>query len=251
MDRSKLCSAARAKLCAIALVLWIPGVSIATPLYDYFGPLSEATFGGSGIPNDEVAVASQWEDGNVLITVALSATPRFSNPAVTNDGAGTYYAQTGSNYGGAGESPNLGALWNFNYFVKVEGINGATPVITDYNVKLYYDFDTGLDTPKANLGVFDLTAYLSANSLTSETLVQDSQNLLFDWLTVPVTGIVTPPSGSFDPNAIGEYNFGIEVSRDGWGVENVRMDVQTVPIPAAIWLFGSGFLGLIVVSRRK
>ena len=28
-------------------------------------------------------------------------------------------------------------------------------------------------------------------------------------------------------------------------------DVATVPVPAAVWLFGSGLLGLVGVARRK
>jgi hypothetical protein len=35
------------------------------------------------------------------------------------------------------------------------------------------------------------------------------------------------------------------------GNVGVNFDAQTVPIPAAIWLFGTGLLGLIGISRRK
>ncbi len=35
----------------------------------------------------------------------------------------------------------------------------------------------------------------------------------------------------------------------GWAVHSG--DVSTVPVPAAVWLFGSGLLGLIGVARRK
>jgi len=28
-------------------------------------------------------------------------------------------------------------------------------------------------------------------------------------------------------------------------------DINAVPVPAAVWLFGSGFLGLVGVARRK
>jgi hypothetical protein len=28
-------------------------------------------------------------------------------------------------------------------------------------------------------------------------------------------------------------------------------DVSSVPVPAAVWLFGSGLLGLIGIARRK
>jgi hypothetical protein len=74
---------------------------------------------------------------------------------------------------------------------------------------------------------------------------------MFSYLATGIPGVVNAPSGSFDPNALGEYNFGISVGQSGWGVENVRMDVQVAPIPAAVWLFGSGLLGLAGIARRK
>ena len=197
----------------------------AVPIFDYFGPLNEATFGGTGIPNTEVAVARQFVDGNTQITVAMSATQRFSNPALTNDGYGTYFAGTGSNFGGAGESTTEGALWNFNYFIRVEGLNGATPILADYQIDLFYDFDTGLETPIGSLGVIDITASVLAGNPTS-TLEQDSQNLLFGFLAADFPPFITAPGGAFDPNATGEYNFGIQVSRSGWGLETVAMDMS-------------------------
>jgi hypothetical protein len=32
---------------------------------------------------------------------------------------------------------------------------------------------------------------------------------------------------------------------------SVTADVSAVPVPAAVWLFGSGLLGLVGVARRK
>ncbi len=236
----------------LALALSTPFGVGATPLYDYFGPLDEATFGGTGIPNDEVAVASQFEDGNVEITVAMSATQRYSNPPLTNDGAGTYFAGPGSNFGGSGESSLEGALWNFNFFIRVEGTGVATPQLSDYQFDLYYDFDTGLDTGKASLGVIDLTAGVLASPDPNATLAEGSENLLFGYLTTGFPGLVTPPpSSSFDADALGEYNFGIEVSRDGWSVEAVRMDVQVVPEPATAFLLASGLAGLALAGGRR
>jgi hypothetical protein len=236
----------------MAIILCMPVTAIASPLYDYFGPLNEATFGGTGIPNDEVAVASQWEDGDVLITVALSATQRYSNPPLTNDGAGTYFAGTGSNYGGSGESTIEGALWNFNYFIKVEGINGATPKLTDYQINLFYDFDPAFDNGPSGLGNIDMTQSIQDGSTPNATLAQDSQNLMFGFLATDSPPYLTAPGYSpFDPNTIGEYNFAIQVTRAGWNVEQVRMDVQVVPIPPAVWLFGTGLFGLVAIARRR
>lgn len=221
----------------------------ATPIYDTFGPLDGATFGGQGIPNQEVAVSQQFYDGDVTITVAMSATQRYSNPALTNDGAGTYYAGPGSNFGGAGQSATEGALWNFNYYMKVEGANGATPVLADYQIDLYYDFDTGFDTALGSLGKINVTNAILGSTSPGATLAEDSQNLMFGFLASTIPGVITPPPGAFDPNALGEYNFGIQVSKAGWGIETVAMDVQVIPEPASLALISLG--GLVILPRRK
>ena len=38
---------------------------------------------------------------------------------------------------------------------------------------------------------------------------------------------------------------------ESWGLDNVKIDVAPVPVPPAVWLFGSGLLGLVGVARRK
>lgn len=42
------------------------------------------------------------------------------------------------------------------------------------------------------------------------------------------------------------WNFG-----GAFGLGVVAIDVQVVPVPAAVWLFGSGLIGLIAVARRR
>lgn len=221
----------------------------ATPIFDEFGPLDMATFGGQGIPNDEVAVSRQFFDGDNIITVAMSATQRFSNPALTNDGAGTYFATTGSNFGGNNESGTEGALWNFNYYIMVEGLNGALPVLADYQIDLFYDFDTALDNAPPSLGSINVTNAILAGSNPSSTLEEGSQNLLFGFLANPVPGFISPPAGAFDPNALGEYNFGIQVTRAGWSVETVAMDVQVIPEPTSLVFLAVA--GVVAINRRR
>ncbi len=41
------------------------------------------------------------------------------------------------------------------------------------------------------------------------------------------------------------------VPPDYWWVSTVDYTVSTVPIPAAVWLLGSGLIGLVSISRRK
>lgn len=234
----------------LIFALLAPKMALAITIYDDFGSFPDATWGGNGIPNNAVATSRQIVDGDVTITLAMSATQRYSNPALGNNGAGIYYAGTGSNFGGNNQSTTEGALWNFNYYIRVEGANGATPVLTDYQFDLFYDFDPASNTPMTSLGKWDLTASVAATD-PSLTIAQDSQNLMFSFLEVGIPGFVTPPGGAFDPDVIGNYQFAIEVSGGGFNLETVAMEVQTVPIPAAVWLFGSGLLGLAGIARRK
>jgi hypothetical protein len=41
------------------------------------------------------------------------------------------------------------------------------------------------------------------------------------------------------------------IGDESWGLDNVQVAVAPVPVPPAVWLFGSGLLGLIGVARRK
>lgn len=190
---------------ACVLTLMLPALATAAPIYDDFGSFPDATWGGSGIPNDAVAASTQWYDGTTLIRIAMSATQRFSNPAPTNNGAGVYYAQTGSNFGGAGQSSTEGALWNFNFFVEITDSTDPSIGIDDYDVSLFYDFDPGFNTPKNQLGIIDLDAWSGAVQPVGSTLFEGSENLMFSWLSNP-SFVTVPLIGSFNPNAIGEYH---------------------------------------------
>ncbi len=56
----------------------------------------------------------------------------------------------------------------------------------------------------------------------------------------------------FDPDAIvcNSQNGTCSVSWTGLSTELI-VDIQPVPVPAALWLFGSGLLGLVGLARRK
>lgn len=244
------------KIAMAAVMMSMPFAAMATAIYQTFGTLP-VTFGGSGIPNDAVAASSVFVDGATEITLGLTAHQRYSNPALTNNGAGVFYAGTGSNCGISTDptgcpSTTQGALWNFGYFIGVSG--GAD--LSDYDFKLYYDFDTGANTPVGSLGVIDINNAIIAagGDPTTMTVAQDSQNLLFNFLSVSVPGVITAPGGSFDPNALGEYSFYLTATTKTAFpavVGTVGIDVNIVPVPAAAWLFGSGLLGLAGVARRK
>ena len=43
----------------------------------------------------------------------------------------------------------------------------------------------------------------------------------------------------------------VEFDSTAYSLDNIQLDVNPVPVPAAVWLFGSGLIGLAGFARRK
>src|SRR4051812_13377688 len=89
----------------VAALLAARTVSAApiTIAYDTFGAFPIATFGGVGNPTNPVAVTTITTASGDTITLGLAAQQRYLNPALGNDGAGTYFAYAG---GDVNDPPN-------------------------------------------------------------------------------------------------------------------------------------------------
>lgn len=250
----------RALSVATALLIAAPASVLATPIYTSWGSLPGATFGGNGIPSSAVTKTDVFVNGTNQVTMGLMAHGRYSNPAVTDNGAGEYYAGPGSNCGIATDpigcpSASQGALWNFGVYISVAGTDPNFNNLGDYTFTLYYDFDPGVGTAFGSLGQVNVNNALTGLGYTpaTMTLTQDSQNLMFSNFSTAVPFVVTIPTyGPFNPNVNGEYNFYIGFTANNLPTFSgaVGIDVNVVPVPAAAWLLGSG-LGLLGLLRRK
>ena len=95
---------------------------------------------------------------------------------------------------------------------------------------------------KATLTDFEFTAAKIETGMNVTTATESLGSLL------------APGSFTFDA-APGEYYvsfFGFaDASAPSLGQYGIEISQVVVPVPAAVWLFGSGLLGLIGIARRK
>jgi hypothetical protein len=125
-----------------------------------------------------------------------------------------------------------------------------------------------------NLDIFSGGTFLSDN-ITDPFNVEGTATLAgelqFDWFDLDLNGDpLTPIAGDFIDlmyanTIIGEFDLlTLALLGDGLGwqldyltdeigsLDVARLSVvSAVPVPAAVWLFGSGFLGLVGIARRK
>lgn len=151
-----------------------------------FGTLSGATWGGSGIDNNNaeittITVVDPFTQGDT-VTLGLEANPRSTPGILGNNGAGTYFANPGS----AAGHPTL-ANWNIGFFI------GSAPNLTlsRYSFTLSYGLEGGSS--------FTFNPMLIGDNTGAPNSAQNSENLGFGFLSTPI--------GGFNPNASGTYDF--------------------------------------------
>jgi len=215
------------KLSVLALALTASSVFAAAvvPTYTTFGTLAAANFGGTGIPNNAVAMTALTNGA----TLGLTATPRFSSPAVTNNGAGVFQAVSGA----FGPGDNL-AKWSFNFYV------GGTQ-LGAYTYRLLGDYNAAVGDAEGSYA--DISGYLGLpDSLLTPGTIQNSQNLGFG-----------TNFAQFDPNVAGEYGFILAAyqGQQEVGRSAILVNVGRVPEPASLALVGVALLGVVASLRRR
>ena len=213
--------------------LFASGLAAMATSTTTFGTLPGATWGGSGIDNNNavittINVSDPFTAGDV-VTLGLEANPRSTPGVLANDGVSTYFATTGSPAG----HPTL-STWNIGFFL------GSSPnnTLSRYTFTLTYGLEGGTSFTFDPMTIGDNTG--APNS------ALNSENLGFGFLSVPI--------GGFNPNAAGIYDFTLDayLGQEHLGSDSAKVVVRSVPDGGStIAMLGFAACGLFLFKRAS
>ena len=123
-----------------------------------------------------------------------------------------------------------------------------------------------IDNTAFDLTYFKITTNVENGGSVGEGTEQVWINALADGINVSYSMLLPPDDWGFSgPNSeiylgvefenIKAFTFTSTGTSDGFGLDEFFIDQEApppaVPVPAAVWLFGSGLLGLVGMARRK
>lgn len=133
------------------------------------------------------------------------------------------------------------------------------PIISGTDWKIYTTGDFGKPAPSGTVDGAVGSIDVDFSSLRAQASVTILGNPYV--LDVPLWPLITPPSGGTYDSGTNAYTLNwsnsFSVMVDGYlpvsGTASVSLagSVTPVPVPAAVWLFSSGLLGLVGIARRK
>jgi len=130
--------------------------------------------------------------------------------------------------------------------------DNANPFVGDFRININL-FNVTLDEFfQDTFNDFSLAAAQTSLSLSG------SDSLIADWLashtvaTSTLAGLGNPSSSSLFRSSVSNLPFdSICVSEDIIGIDGCSPDIPPVPVPAAVWLFGTALIGFVGIARRR
>ena len=109
------------------------------------------------------------------------------------------------------------------------------------------DIQLDFDTPVVAVGGFVASAFPT----TSDTNVEVFLEIAGTIASINLTDSDNHFIGIIDTNGFSSASFYDLDPNTNFGLDNVSFATSVVPVPAAVWLFASGLLGILGLIRRK
>lgn len=228
----------------------IPGSTGGVSCFDFGN--CDTTGGSAKVTDNSLTVtgigSSIGGDGfSAVISITADATGdgftvnSFSQDAYINTSGGTFALRDAAN--GAGMSGTLDDAGNMTF-----DATGRTGIAATF-AALLGEQPWNLDTAAAGDGTGTQDIWTTGTQIANAAGASEA----FSLTGVPVTG---SDATGFSGQLIAAGNIGTD-----WGFfadtqysERYQLDIvntSVIPVPAAVWLFGSGLLGLVGVARRR
>lgn len=123
----------------------------------------------------------------------------------------------------------------------------------DVGTEVFFSFDTkqGNIAPPTTARAFLLIQKTSDNSFAELAISNIDTTAVGTGWTNLSTSIIIDQAWVGETIQIGFTSTAANFTPSGVFYDNINVSAAAVPVPAAVWLFGSGLLGLIGVARRK
>ena len=195
-----------------------------------------------------------------MICIAACAGNAQSANVTVFGNAANYSAATGSESFMIDFNGSPGALVDgstISAFATFSSPEASNPALVNWNSNALSDAGSTLVTTSVGPLAIDFTDpatfafsldFLSAGEQETLELYDSSHNLIASVLAPNASGFFGLVSDTAIDSVIIRNGLFSGGNRDRFFIDNLR--VNAVPVPAAIWLFGAGLLGLIGVARR-
>ena len=142
-----------------------------------------------------------------------------------------------------------------NGYASVQDYTGTTRIVRNGTTSLPSSSFT-MSSP----GTFDLTSFVIAGAFGTQTLtidgLRDGNPIYTVDLGITTTAQLFSPTGWDDIDQFIIYlgddfiDVNPSLNRPYWALDNIVLTENPVPVPGAIWLLGSGLIGIVGIRKK-